>query len=267
MRFKITFSKVGNKKLLPVNYQYYISAWIYNIIASADNVFADFLHNEGYREGSKNFKFFNYSSLDFGRVVLRKEKNLFEIKQDQISLNVSFYLSDAAEAFILGLFRNQEVYLGDSFSGLDLRVAQIERLPETDFVENMHYRALSPVVISFKYPESSYASYLSPDDKEYARLFLNNLKNKYNAVPKSVPLPDSYPFRFSLAGLTRSKLVTIKQGTPEQSKIRGYLFEFELTAPPELHRLMLACGAGEKNALGFGWCEDGKSEKKEIISN
>lgn len=258
MRFKITFNRTGKNKLLPVNYQYYISAWIYKIIAAADNVFANFLHNEGYREGSKNFKLFNYSSLDFGRAVLRKENNLFEIKHDQMSLNVSFYLSAAAEAFILGLFRNQEVYLGDSFYGLELRVTQIERLPEMEIAENMHYRALSPVVISFKYPGSSYASYLSPNDNEYAHLFHNNLLNKYHTIPKSAPIPDLYNFSFKLIGNPRSKLVTIKQGTPQQSKIRGYLFEFDLTAPHEIHRLMLSCGAGEKNSIGFGWCEEGE---------
>jgi len=259
MRFKITFNRIGLQKMLPVNYQYYISAWIYKIIASADKSFADFLHNEGYREGSKNFKLFNYSPIDFGKPILLKEKNLFEIKKDQILLNVSFFLSDAAEAFILGLFRNQEVYLGDSFYGLELRVAQIERLSETELTELMHYRALSPVVISFKYPGSTYASYLSPDDKEYVNLFHKNLRNKYQAVPKTIPLlPESYPFNFTLTGTPRSKLVTIKQGTPEQSKIRGYLFEFDLTAPREIHRLILSCGAGEKNSLGFGWCEGGR---------
>lgn len=265
MRFQIIFNRIGNNKLLPVNYQYYISAWIYKIIASADRIFADFLHNEGYREGSKNFKLFNYSPLDFGKPVLWKEKNLFEIKRDHILLNVSFFLSDAAEAFIVGLFRNQEVYLGDSFYGLELRVIQIERLPETETAETMHYQSFSPVVISLKYPGLSYASYLSPDDKDYAHLFHNNLLNKYRTVPKSTPLPDSYFFNFKLKGIPRSKLVTIKQGTPEQSKIRGYLFKFELTAPHEIHRLMLSCGAGEKNSLGFGWCEGNRWRMRECL--
>jgi CRISPR-associated endoribonuclease Cas6 len=58
-----------------------------------------------------------------------------------------------------------------------------------------------------------------------------------------------------LIGIPRSKLITIKQDTLEQSKIRGYLFDFELTALPEIHHLILSCGAGEKNSLGFGWVE------------
>ncbi|MDD2289119.1 MAG: CRISPR-associated endoribonuclease Cas6 [Bacteroidales bacterium] len=259
MRFKITLNINGKKRLLPFNYQYYISAWIYNVIGSADKAFANFLHNEGFREGNKRFKFFNFSPLDFGKPKkIWKENDLLQISRDQITLKLSFLLKDAAEAFIIGLFRYQKIYIGDSYNGLDLNVTQIERLPDKVPEETMRYRALSPVVISYQYPGSSYASYLSPENEEYAGLLYNNFKNKYQAVPNTAPLPVSFSFSFSLIGTPRSKLFTIKQGMPDQSKIRGYLFDFMLTAPPELHYMMLSCGVGEKNSLGFGWCEEGE---------
>lgn len=246
--------------MLPVDYQYYIGAWIYHILGTADKSFAEFLHGQGYRDGNKQFKLFNYSPLDFGKAILRKERNLFEIKVDRLTLGISFLMPEAAETFILGLFQNRQVYLGDSFNGLDLGVAQIERLPNTEPTETMRYRALSPVVLSFQYPGCSYASYLSPEDETYAGLLHNHFRNKYQSIPNAAPLPDPFPFRFTLIGPPRSKLVTIKQGTPEQSKIRGYLFDFELTAPPELHHMIFSCGAGEKNSLGFGWCEERNNE-------
>ncbi len=255
MRFKITFNINGDKKLLPFNYQYYISAWIYNVIGSADKTFADFLHNEGFREGNKKFKLFNFSPLDFGKPKIWKEKDLFEIFRDQITLKLSFLLNDVAEAFIIGLFKYKEVYFGDSFNGLDLRVTEIERLSDKVLEETMRYRALSPIVISYQYPGSSFANYLSPENEEYPKLLYNHLRNKYQTVPNTTPLPDFFPFRFTLIGIPRSKLITIKQDTLEQSKIRGYLFDFELTALPEIHHLLLSCGAGEKNSLGFGWVE------------
>ncbi len=55
MRFKITFNTNAGRKHLPFNYQYYISAWIYKVIGSADKDFADFLHNEGFRDGNKKY--------------------------------------------------------------------------------------------------------------------------------------------------------------------------------------------------------------------
>lgn len=253
MRFKVTFNTNAGRKHLPFNYQYYISAWIYKVIGSADKDFADFLHNEGFRDGNKKFKLFNFSPLNFGKPKILKEKGLFEIYSTHLTLHLSFLLSDAAEVFIIGLFKYQEAYIGDSVNGLDLKVTQIERLPDIELSETMYYRTLSPVVLSYQYPGWTYASYLSPEDESYTRLLYNHFMNKYLAAPNASPLPDSFPFHFKLTGTPRSKLATIKQGTPEQSKIRGYLFDFELTAPHEIHHLMLSCGTGEKNSLGFGW--------------
>jgi CRISPR-associated endoribonuclease Cas6 len=36
-----------------MDYQYYISAWIYKVLGKADAGFAGFLHSEGYRDGLK----------------------------------------------------------------------------------------------------------------------------------------------------------------------------------------------------------------------
>jgi CRISPR-associated endoribonuclease Cas6 len=52
-------------------------------------------------------------------------------------------------------------------------------------------------------------------------------------------------------------LITLKPYTPQQSKVRGFLFSFSLTAPEEIHRLIMGAGFGEKNAQGFGWVEKG----------
>jgi len=254
MRFKITFNRTGKQRMLPMDYQYYLSAWIYKVIGKADHVFADFLHTEGYSDGRKRFKLFNYSPLDFGKPVLWKEKSLFEIKTDHLTLNVSFQLSDAAEKFIIGLFNNQEAYIGDQFNGLDLTVVQVERLADPEINETMDYRAISPVVISRLNEGERYAQYLSPEDATYADLLRNHFLNKYQTVPGANPLPEAFGFDFSLKGSPKSKLITLKPYTPQQSKVRGFVCDFELTAPVEIHRLLLACGAGEKNSMGFGWC-------------
>jgi len=255
MRFKITLNRTGKQKMLPMDYQYYLSAWIYKVISMADREFANFLHSSGYTTGSKRFKLFSYSPLDFGRPVLWKEKALFEIHAEQLFLNVSFHLAEAAEKFIIGLFNNQQVYVGDQFNGLDLVVVQVERLPEPELKNTMHYRAVSPVVISLKEDNSKYAQYLAPTDNDYDNLLQQNLLNKYNSVPDAVSLPENINFEFKLNSTPKSKLVTIKPYTHEQSKVRGFVFDFTLTCPAEIHHLILATGIGEKNSTGFGWVE------------
>ncbi len=257
MRFQITLNRTGKHRMLPMDYQYYLSAWIYKVISKADPEFSDFLHSEGYTTGYKQFKLFNYSPLNFGRPTLWKEKCLFEIHADQLYLSVSFCLAEAAERFIIGLFNNQQVYLGDQFNGLDLVVSQVERLPEPELRDTMNYRAVSPIVVSLKEEENRYAKYLSPEDGGFDNLIRKNLWTKYETIPGNTPLPEDTGFRFTLSSGSKpkSKLVTIKPYTPEQSKVRGFVFDFSLTCPVEIHQLILAGGIGEKNSMGFGWVE------------
>jgi len=255
MKFRLTFNRTGKQRMLPMDYQYYIGAWIYKVIGHADREFAEFLHGQGYSDGNKNFKHFCYSPLDFGKPAVWKEKALFEINQNQATLKVSFALGEAAEKFIIGLFNNQQVYLGDRFNGIDFTVAQIERLPDPVFGESMVYRAASPAVFSFLPENKKYATYLSPEDEEYKTLAENHLKQKYQTLPGATPLPAVPRFGFRLLGKPKSKLITVKPYTPQESKIRGYIFDFRLTAPVEIHRMVFATGFGEKNATGFGWVE------------
>lgn len=259
MRFKITLNRTGRQRMLPMDYQYYLSAWIYKVIGKADPEFSNFLHSEGYTSGYKQFKLFNYSPLNFGRPTLWKEKTLFEIHTDQLSLSVSFHLAEAAEKFIIGLFNNQQLYIGDQFNGLDLVVAQVERLPDPEIATTMNYRAVSPVVICLKDENSKYAQYLSPFDDGYNDSIRKNLWTKYGSIPNRTSEPKDQNFRFKLKGEPKSKLVTIKPYTPKQSKVRGFVFEFTLTCPAEIQQLILNCGIGEKNAMGFGWVEIFKS--------
>ncbi|MDP4291084.1 MAG: CRISPR-associated endoribonuclease Cas6 [Bacteroidota bacterium] len=238
-----------------MDYQYYLSAWIYKVISKGDSEFAEFLHSEGYTTGYKRFKLFNYSPLDFGKPKLWEEKALFEIQVEQIVLKVSFHLVEAAEKFIIGLFNNQQVYVGDQFNGLDLVVKQVERLAEPVLTTTMKYKAVSPVVISLKHEDSKYARYMAPVDNNYSDLLRQHLWNKFQSIPNGFNMPEDSNFRFEPKSEARSKLVTIKSYTPEQSKIRGFTFDFTLTCPVEIHQLVLASGIGEKNSMGFGWCE------------
>ena len=255
MRFKITLNRTGRQRMLPMDYQYYLSAWIYKVIGKADPEFSTFLHSEGYTLGNKRFKLFTYSPLNFGRPTLWKEKSLFEIHTDQLFLGVSFHLAEAAEKFIIGLFNNQQVYVGDQFNGLDLVVTQVERLPEPALNSTMSYRAVSPVVISMKNENSKYAQYLSPVATNYMDLLRQNLCNKYDSIPNVTPLPEALNFEFKMNSEPKSKLVTVKPYTPEQSKVRGFVFDFTLTCPVEIHQLIWTTGIGEKNSMGFGWVE------------
>ncbi|GET23941.1 CRISPR-associated endoribonuclease [Prolixibacter sp. NT017] len=245
--------------MLPMDYQYFIGAWVYKVLRRADGEFAEFLHAEGYKTEKKRFKLFSYSPLELGRPKVWKEKALFELQRDMLILKVAFHLSEAAERFIIGLFNQQEFFLGDRFNGIDLTVSGVERLSEPMVALKSKYRATSPVVISTWEEGDKYAQYLSPKDKRYEELLKQHLVHKYDSVPGVEPLPHDFPFRFTLTSTPKSKLTTIKPYSPGESKVRGFKYHFELTAPAQLHQLILSAGMGEKNATGFGWVEPSPS--------
>lgn len=254
MRFKISLEReVSENLIIPVDYQYYISAWIYKVFGKADMAFSNFLHEHGYGTPARSFKLFTYSPFFFNNFFLNKKESFFEIKGDQITFFVSFLLPDAAEKFIIGLFNEQRIFIGNQKHGARLRVCHIERLIDIPLSQTMCYKALSPVVVSMVEPDKKYAQYLSPEHPQYTKLLHNNLQNKLQAVK----LFDNYPnvFDFKLEGAYKSKLTIVKPETPQQSKVRGYVYSFELTAPESIHRLILAAGIGEKNSTGFGWVE------------
>ncbi|MEI7595765.1 MAG: CRISPR-associated endoribonuclease Cas6 [Bacteroidota bacterium] len=255
MRFKIKLNLENRQRMLPMDYQYYIGAWIYKIIGNADREFAQFLHSEGYKDGNKSFKFFNYSPLVIGRPILWKEKSLFEVKLNTIELQVSFLITEIAEKFIIGLFNNQEVYIGDRFNGLDLKVVQVERLTEPIFNSTMNYKATSPVVISYLPEDEKHAKYLSPNDDLFDGYLIRHILQKFNTLPYNKTNISENEIAFKLQSEIKSKLTTIKPYTSAQSKIRGYKFYFELKAPIEVHKMIYGAGFGEKNSVGFGWCE------------
>jgi hypothetical protein len=76
--------------MLPMDYQYYISAWIYKVLYQADEDFALFLHEKGYgKNDPKLYKLFCFSPLNFGKPILWKEKKSV-FKQNKISIRFTF---------------------------------------------------------------------------------------------------------------------------------------------------------------------------------
>nr|WP_320120631.1 CRISPR-associated endoribonuclease Cas6 [uncultured Marinifilum sp.] len=255
MRFELTLNRTTKQRMLPMDYQYYISAWIYKVLKQADNKFASFLHEQGYGQSeTKLYKLFCFSRLNFGKPKLWKEKKLFEISAHEIKLQISFDVNEAATTFIKGLFMQQEFYLGDKFNGIDFKVANVAALPEPIFSETMHYRLQTPWVVSYKTENDKHPQYLSPTNTNFETLTIKHISEKFNntrntesVLPIQIKLKLTNDFK-------RSGFV-MKPGTREQSRIVGNLFEFDLTAPLEVQQMVWNAGVSEKSSSGFGWLE------------
>ena len=269
MRLKLTLQVLKPYNALPLNYFYYLSAWIYSVISISDKAYAKVLHDTGYRLLHKKFKLFSFSKLmpDFYRIDRRN--GIMFLNGEKVEIIINFWVEKAVEKFIIGLFQKQEFYIGHP-EKCRLSVDMVERLPLPEFQETMHYCCLSPICVSFQPEGKKYADYLSPHDPQYDRILLDNLINKYRLIENLSESTEAvrerviseWGFRFCCeTEELRSWLQTIRKGKPDETRVRGYEYPFSLTTSPTLHKIGYLTGFGEKNAMGFGCVEAGEPER------
>lgn len=268
MRFNLTLQIIGSGRTIPINYQYALHSWIYRVIQRADAEFSHFLHEQGYQQGEKRFKLFTFSQLTGKPFRLFKEEQRIafygtEGAAPQLRLAVSFWLPEAAENFIRGLFLGQRFSLGDVISQAEMEVERIEAMPRPVFGEVMQYQAVTPVVVSIREPDRKHPQYLPPDNEIYTGQLMKNLQHKAEAARLTVPMVAiagenkiwTDGWRMKRTSPFRKRGITVKQYTTMQNKIIGYTYDVELTAPPKIQQLAYYAGLGEDNSMGFGFLE------------
>jgi len=99
MRFRLTFELTDPKeRILPLNYQYELSSWIYHALNSADPAFATWLHDKGYTDDRKQFKLFTFSNLVIPQRRIQADR--LEIRSRDISMLISMLPDEMVSHFI-----------------------------------------------------------------------------------------------------------------------------------------------------------------------
>lgn len=219
-----------------------------------DAEFASWLHEKGFTHGNRSYKLFSFSNLITERYKVFKDR--FNILADSVTLYLTFHIDEAVQHFIHGLFQRQQFGIGDKRSRADFEVRNIEMLPEPEFKDTMSFQALSPVCVSMPVEKNGklQAFYLSPGHNDFNHRFFENLVLRYKAVHPGYELSED---RLSACLIKptskpKSRLIKIKADTPQETRVRGYLFDFECKAPAELLKFGYEAGFGEKGSLGFG---------------
>ncbi len=257
MRLQICLQATQSTAVIPINYQYPLSAAIYNILSKGDAEYASFLHETGYGKG---YKLFTFSDL----------KGKFKIRQDRIHLidphvefTISFHLPETSRTFVEGLFRSEEITIADQKSKAQFKVATILSRPsiwnaeQENQVVQKTMRTASALV-SGKKNENGQYNFLGPEDEDYTETLEYSWRNKIRtlfddetAVNALLKVDVEY-FR----NPSRSRLVIIKADTPQETKLKGYLnFKLKLTGEKRFVDVLLNSGAGVYNSLGMGSME------------
>lgn len=263
MRFKLKLAIQHYPAIIPINYQYPISAAIYKIIARADNEYATFLHETGYRqEGSlKSFKLFTFSDIVTPFKIVGDRLRL---TSKEAELIVCFHLPLAAENFIKGLFIHQQFDIADKKSKAHFEIQSVELLPDPleeykpNELINLVFKPASPLVAGLPNEKGNY-DFLSPEDIRFTKSVIYNWRSKISTcfdpatgeaallMTEVIPMKDP----------ARSRLITIKAGTTEEIKIRGWMnFGLKITGEKRFVELLQNGGAGVYNSLGCGCLEN-----------
>lgn len=252
MRLNLVLKLIEGKEL-PCNYMYELSSSLYKILNEGNPEFTSWLHESGFCKGKKAFKLFTFSNFYISQ--FRIEGDRLKMLADTVRLVVSFYPIEAIDAFVIGLFRDRRVEIGDRKSKVMFEVSTIERMPEPEFTSRMAFKTLSPMFIEEQFPDTRRTVHLQPDDPKFAELLHLNLLEKYRAFYGQEP-DASWPVtRLHLLSVPKAKTITLKAGTPQETRMKGYLFRFELEGQPELLRLGYDGGFGRLNSQGFGCVE------------
>ncbi len=259
MRFKLILERIGGQRFVPINYQYELSSAIYRTINRGDSDFSVFLHGQGYRVGNKPFRLFTFSRIFLDRQKVHLPQGRIEHIGKSAELVVSFLIDRAAEEFIKGVFLGELLFIGDQISGGTYQIVRVEACQPPQFRKTMSYRCLSPILVKEKRADGG-ENYLSPDHRDYGRLLLHNLASKWTArALTGLQDPEVHEpeleFGFSPRGKVYKNGVVIKQMTAQETKLIGYSFEFELSAPVELQEIGYYAGFGHLGSQGFGCVE------------
>lgn len=254
MKFKLTLNinrKYGS--CLPFNYQYEQSAVVYSILAQADRQYSAWLHENGYMlDNGKRFKLFSYSPFFPTKYRAIPSAGCLEIISDKVIWYISFIPEKSTVEFIQGLFDKQYFVIGNKKFKVAFDIVGVEAIPSAAVLEEIRFKAQSPVCI--KHNTNGRVEYLSPDTPQFKQGILKGLMSKYESI-------NGHPFDFDIADFdfavekktVRSKLITIKGETDDETRVRGFLFCFTMKAPLELMRIACDGGIGEQCSQGFGF--------------
>lgn len=191
--------------------------------------------------------------------------NRLKIISDKFEWLISIPAKKTLEHFVIGMFENQTMKIYDKQSEAIFYINTIEAIPEPKFRTRAFFKTLSPVVLSKWDVRNGKETekYLDPSDPDYFNFFKRNLLEKYITYTKYfynefIPVTDTSISNLKILTEVKSKLITIKEGLKDETKVKAYMYGFELEAESDLLRFVYEAGVGKLNSLGFGFVRIGR---------
>lgn len=276
MRVKFTLKPVDSNKSLLVNYNYFLTSLIYNIIENSSKDYSRFLHDEGYKLGQnkKGFKLFTYSMLQGSDAKVEGDR--IEFGKGSVNWYLSSPINDLLQHLITGVFaKDQVLKIGSNRSGRpndlnDFLIERVETLSKPQFKSSMRFTCLSPITISstprpdlnplHDINDSSSLNvyrglkchYLRPWEPGFSDAIKNNLVKKYKLVYGKDIADADFKVTIDTAYMNKKDGRITKNINFKGTNIIGFMAPFEVAGNPELIETGYEAGFGEKGSMGFG---------------
>lgn len=257
MRIRLILEPLSPNTSLSFNYNYSFSSMIYAILSRSSSQYASFLHEEGYKLGNKQFKFYTFSRPWVEKQQVRNGR--IYVLPGTVTWQISSPIDDFLNNLVNGLFEKGELVLADEHSINYFAVKQIETIAIPNFTTEMRFSCLAPMMVAVKEERNGriHKHYVRPDEHRFSELIRQNLVEKYRRLHNSEPTDGQLEFCFDWEDIKRrggvekiSKLIKYKN-----IDIRGYLAPFIVKGSKELIQIGYECGFGNANSQGFGMVE------------
>lgn len=197
MRLK-TILQTNISRVIPINYQHFLSSVIYNLLAASNLKFATALHNGAHTDSPKKFKWFTFSWLQIPSKQKIISNSTLKILPGQFTWFISSPWGEFIQYLVNGLLEKGEIRIEKE----RFQIVQVETLPdvisnrlschrEPQSLFQQKFSCLSPLVVTTKkeYQGRVEKYYYKPEDSlsEISEKIRQNLINKYCAFYNQTP--------------------------------------------------------------------------------
>ncbi|MFB6271768.1 MAG: CRISPR-associated endoribonuclease Cas6 [Salinibacter sp.] len=252
MRIRIELRSEAVPQRLPLNANYHLTSLIYRLLERSSRDFSEFLHDEGFRSGTKRFKLFTYSQLRADNY--RIEPPWLVALEPRLVWEISSPVNAFVEHLADGLLREGRVRLYDETFSAELLIERVETVVPPEFTERMTFVCRSPLVASRPVERNGrlIAHYYRHDEDGLSDAIRDNLVRKHRVLHGSAPSSVELMLRFDPGYCHRRRGKVDKLIDFKGTKIKGILAPFSVEGNPELIEVGYEAGFGEKNSMGFG---------------
>lgn len=251
MRIVVSLQPDRVPYIIPFSYAHALAAVIYKFLDRSSHDYARFLHDEGYRLGTKRFKLFTFSQLLIPQRTITPEGLV--CSSERISWQIASPVTEFVEHLAAGLLQVGGMRLGERY----FTIVRVEVALQPSFASEMRLRCLSPIVVSraTEHAGKLTAHYLRADDPLLSEALRQNLLKKFLLVYGRAPRTSELHVEFDHQYLQRKGEEVYRLVTYKGTKIKAIMAPFTVRGSRELIEIGYDAGFGEKNSMGFGMVE------------